>query len=93
MTLTRIGAKSSANARAKASTAPQEAVATLAPGSGRTAAVPDIQVMDPPRSIFGAAYLAAKSAPQKRVSSAGRNAAVSGANPFPNEIAPAVMNT
>jgi hypothetical protein len=63
--LTRIGARSIASERAKASTAPHDAVATAAPRSGRRAVVPDMNVIDPPAFILAAPYLAALNAPQK----------------------------
>src|SRR5581483_1647053 len=57
--LTLIGARSTASARAKASTAAHEAVATDAPRIGRIAAAPDMNVIEPPALILVAADLAA----------------------------------
>src|SRR5581483_10619807 len=91
MVLTRIGARSIANARANASTAPQDAEATDAPSNGRHAATPDMNVIDPPAAILGAAYLAAYKAPQKRVSIAGRRVLLSGASLLSETSVPAVM--
>ena len=91
--LTRIGARSSASARANASTAPHDADATAAPSSGRHAATPDINVIDPPVAILGAAYFAAYSAPQNRVSIAGRKVSLSGASFLSAINVPAVMKT
>src|ERR1700719_3849158 len=74
--LTRIGARSIASERAKASTAPHDAVATAAPRSGRRAVVPDMNVIDPVLVHLAAPYLAALNAPQKRMSIAGRSDAL-----------------
>jgi hypothetical protein len=49
--------------------------------------------MDPPPRILAAPYLAAAKAPQKRVSSAGRSEALSGASPESSTTMPAVMKT
>ena len=89
---TLIGARSTARARANASIAPHEAVATAPPCIGLSEAVPDMNVIDPPARTFGAAYFAAKSAPQKRVSSAGRITALSGCRWESPTSAPAVVN-
>ena len=80
-------------ARANPSTAAQEAVPMAAPGSGRIAAVPDMKIIDPPAPIFGAANFAALTAPQKRVSSAGRTDAASPFSLGSKIISPAVMKT
>ena len=71
MVLTLIGARSTARERAKASTAPHDAVATDAPRRGRAAVVPDMKVIEPPEGQIVAANFAALKAPQKRISRAG----------------------
>src|SRR5260370_37992097 len=66
--LTRIGASSSAKPRPSDSTALHEAPITAPPGNGLCPATPVRNVIEPSGGIFGAAYLAVKKAPQKRVS-------------------------